>query len=63
MYFLCRTNLVETFRTLFPHEFRFEGQRAIVFDLADAVPTDAMAFCIATALTYRLKRRRLGARQ
>lgn len=63
MYFLCQTNLVETFRTLFPREFRFEGRRAIVFELADSVPTDAMAFCIAVALTYRLKRRPPGARK
>jgi hypothetical protein len=63
MYFLCRTNLVETFKTLFPGEFRFVGQRAIVFELADTVPTDSMALCISAALTYRLKRRPPAARQ
>ena len=52
MYFNCQTTLVETFRTLFPNEFRFEGNRAIVFNASDAVPTDALAFCIAAALTY-----------
>jgi hypothetical protein len=57
MYFHCQTNLVETFRTLFPGEFRFEGQRAIVFELSDPVPADSLAFCIAAALTYHLKRR------
>ena len=25
MYFLCQTNLVETFRTVFPNDFEFEG--------------------------------------
>ena len=57
MYFNCRTSLVETFRSLFPTEFRFEGQRAIVFDLAEPVPADSLAFCVAAALTYHLKRR------
>ena len=52
MYFNCQTDLIETFATLFPNDFRFEGRRAIVFDAADAVPRDALAFCIAAALTY-----------
>lgn len=52
MYFNCQTSLIETFRTHFPGEFRFEGNRAIVFEEADAVPVDALGFCIAAALTY-----------
>ena len=52
MYFNCQTDLIETFATLFPNDFRFEGRRAIVFDAADAVPRDALTFCIAAALTY-----------
>ena len=52
IYFHCQTNLVETFRTLFPGEFKFEGNRAIVFNESDIVPTDSLAFCIAAALTY-----------
>ena len=54
MYFNCQTDLVSTFRTLFPTEFTFEGQRAIVFDVAKPIPKDALAFCIAAALTYHL---------
>ena len=52
IYFNCQTTLVDTFRTLFPGEFKFEGNRAIVFDKADAVPAEALEFCIAAALTY-----------
>ncbi len=52
MYFHCQTNLIETFRTLFHREFKFEGNRAIVFNEADEVPMDSLAFCIAAALTY-----------
>ncbi len=52
MHFHCQTNLVETFRTLFPAEFKYEGNRAIVFNESDAVPTDSLEFCIAAALTY-----------
>jgi hypothetical protein len=53
MYFHCQTNLVETFRTSFPHDFRFEGSRAIVFLDSEQVPEDALAVCIAASLTYR----------
>ena len=52
MYFNCQTSLVETFKTLFPGEFRFEGNRAIVFKDSESIPKDALAFCIAAALTY-----------
>ena len=54
MYFNCQTDLIPTFRTLFPTEFTFEGQRAIVFDVAKPFPKDALAFCITAALTYHL---------
>ena len=56
MYFHCQTNLVETFRTLFPREFSFEGNRAIVFNESDSVPRDTLAFCVAAALTYHRNR-------
>jgi hypothetical protein len=57
MYFHCKTNLVELFRTLFPNDFRFQGNRALVFDMAGRVPMDALAVCIAASLTYHLQRR------
>lgn len=52
MYFHCQTHLIETFRSLFPSELRFEGNRAIVFHDSQIVPVDALAICIAAALTY-----------
>lgn len=57
VYFNCQTTLIETFKTLFPGEFRFEGNRAIVFDVADKVPKVSLAFCIAAALTYHRNKR------
>ena len=59
IYFNCQTTLVDTFRTLFPGEFRFEGNRAIVFDVAEAeaVPADSLTLCIAAALTYHRSKR------
>ena len=52
MYFNCQTTLVETFKTLFPREFNYEGNRAIVFKESAPIPQDALAFCVAAALTY-----------
>ncbi len=56
MYFNCQTNLVDTFRTMFPNDFQFEGNRAIVFDATAKVPKKELGFCIAVALTYHRKR-------
>ena len=60
MYFHCQTNLIDTFRTLFPGEFKFEGNRAIVFNESEAVPTDSVAFCVAAALTYHRNKGKVG---
>ncbi|NOV32376.1 DUF1801 domain-containing protein [Methylomonas sp. ZR1] len=58
MYFICTTNLVETFRTLFPHQFKYEGNRAIVFQETEDVDMDSLSICIAMALTYHRNKRR-----
>ena len=57
MYFNCQTNLVETFRKLFPRDFNFEGNRALVFEVGSTVPQDALAMCIAASLTYHARKK------
>jgi Domain of unknown function (DU1801) len=54
IYFNCNTTLVDTFRSLFPNTFDFEGNRALVFDASDTLPKKELAFCIAMALTYHV---------
>ena len=56
MYFHCKTNLVESFRTMFPNDFQFEGNRALVFKVGAAVPEDALAVCVSASLTYHLRK-------
>jgi hypothetical protein len=56
MCFICTTSLIEDFRRLFPDDFCYEGNRAIVFDVGEPVPMEALAVCVEAALTYRLKR-------
>lgn len=58
VYFNCNTGLVDMFRTLFPKDFEFEGNRAIVFHLDEQIAEDALAVCLAAALTYHAKKRK-----
>ena len=58
MYFNCQTNLIDTFRSLFRSEFKFEGNRSIVFDESEKVRTDSLRICIAAALTYHRNKAR-----
>ena len=56
IYFHCQTNLVETFRELYP-ELRYSGNRAILLDAGEKVPEAALRHCVALALTYHLRRK------
>ena len=37
-------------------EFRFEGNRAVVFAETDLVPTESLSFCVAAALTHHQRK-------
>lgn len=56
VYFHCQTDLVPTFRELYPKKFTYEGNRAIVLDAEKRVDEKALAHCIALALTYHARR-------
>ena len=57
IYFHCQTDLVATFRELYPDAFSFGGNRSILFSSGDAIPQEPLRHCIALALTYRLRKR------
>lgn len=57
MLFHCQTSVIDTCRTLFP-ELKYEGNRAIVFDLATEPPEDVLKACIEIALTYHSVKRK-----
>ena len=42
MYFICTTDLIATFRDLYP-ELDYEGNRAILLDVRGKFPEDALA--------------------
>jgi hypothetical protein len=57
VYFHCQTDLVETFRELYP-ELRYSGNRAILLDASEKVPETALRHCVALALTYHARKRK-----
>src|SRR5258705_6917489 len=58
VYFHCQTDLVKTFRQLYPTEFSYGGNRSILLSAADDVSEPALRHCVALALTYHLNKRK-----
>ena len=62
IYFHCQSGLVQTFRDLYPETFRYEGKRAIIFDVEDRVAVPELRHCVALALTHHLRKKKTGSR-
>lgn len=58
LYVHCRTSIISDFRSLFPDDFVYEGNRALLFEEGEALPIEKLQLLIRTALTYHLKQRR-----
>jgi hypothetical protein len=58
VFFHCQTNLVETFRELYPTELSYGGNRCILLDAKKDMPEPALRHCVALALTYHLTKRK-----
>ncbi|MEH2558965.1 hypothetical protein V1286_006494 [Bradyrhizobium algeriense] len=56
VYFHCQTDLVETFRELYP-ELRYGGNRSILLDAGEKLPEAALRHCVALALTYHARKK------
>lgn len=56
MYFHCQTDLVATFRELYPAQMEYGGNRSILFDTAAKIPEKALRHCIGLALTYHARK-------
>jgi hypothetical protein len=59
VYFHCQTNLVETFREIYP-QLSYSGNRAILLDAGAPLPKAELGHCVALALTYHLHKRKGG---
>jgi hypothetical protein len=56
VYFHCQTDLVETFRELYP-KLSFSGNRAILLEAKEKLPEAELRHCVTLALTYHLRKR------
>lgn len=52
MYFKCTSKLVPTFKAVFGNTFKYQKNRAIVFDMNDEIPKKELKICIESALKY-----------
>lgn len=52
MYFQCTSRLVDTFRLVFGNKFQYEGNRAIIFQINQKIPKEALKECIKATLNY-----------
>ncbi|MEA2831181.1 MAG: hypothetical protein QOF22_1929 [Bradyrhizobium sp.] len=62
VYFHCQTDLVETFRELYPTQLRYGGNRSILLNAAEKLPEPELRHCVALALTYHLRKRKTANR-
>jgi hypothetical protein len=58
IYFHCQTDLVATFRELYPDKWSYGGNRCIILNADDKVDEAALRHCVALALTYHLNKRK-----
>ncbi len=52
MYFHCKTKLVDTFKELYRDTLKFDGNRAIIFNMNGKIPVNELKHCIELSLTY-----------
>lgn len=55
LYAHCQSRVIPDFRDRFPTEFRYEGNRAVLFDDPTDIRADLLAGLIRHALTYHAK--------
>ncbi|MEM7190848.1 MAG: DUF1801 domain-containing protein [Pseudomonadota bacterium] len=56
MYAHCQTTVISEFREVFPDDFAYDGNRAVLFADGDEPDTEKLEMLVRRALTYHLKR-------
>jgi len=57
LYFHCQTKLVDTFKELYRNKLKYQGNRAIVFEVNDQIPVEIIKHCIELTLTYHSRKK------
>jgi len=58
VFFHCQTSIIPEFRNLFPGDFRFDGNRGILFRPGEDPQAERLRVAIGHALQYRLATKR-----
>jgi hypothetical protein len=58
MFVHCQTDLVATFRELYPKQLTYGGNRSVIFEVNGDIPEPELRHCVALALTYHLNKRK-----
>lgn len=53
----CQTTLLADFRTHYPDQFDYQGNRALHFNVKDDIDEVALSHCIGMALTYHRRKK------
>lgn len=56
LFFICNTSLVEDFRNQFGELLTYSKNRVVLIDRSDSQHKSALGMCIASALTYHLRK-------
>ncbi len=54
IFFNCKTSLIETFKEIYPQEFNFDGNRALIFSLDDELPEKELKHCVHLSFNYHV---------
>ena len=52
LYFNCKSKLIDTFKELYGNTFKYQGNRALVFDIEEELNEKALQHCISLSLNY-----------
>ena len=55
LYTHCQSRVMPEFQALFPNDLKFDGTRAVLFDIDETPPEAPLRALITRALTYHLK--------
>jgi Domain of unknown function (DU1801) len=57
MYFHCQSGLIDLFKERYGKALAYEGNRALIFNVNDKLPTEIVSHCISLALTHHLRKK------
>jgi hypothetical protein len=57
IYFHCQSGLIDLFKERYGKALTYEGNRALIFNVNQELPTEIVGHCISLALTHHLRKK------